>query len=367
MPYRTYVIAEAGVNHNGSFEMAMELIDAAAAAGADAVKFQTFKADRLVTKEAHKAAYQKQATGIAESQYELLSKLELTNEMHLALMAHCRERAVEFLSTPFDPISLHYLVDELGLRRIKLSSCEVTNGPFLLEAIRRSDHLILSTGMCSLGEVEEAIRVLGWGIEHACSSPGSRLELNCYWPSKQVMEVLRQRVTLLQCTTEYPAAYADTNLRAMGTMRALWGIPVGLSDHTPGIAIPLAAIALGAEVIEKHITLDRGLPGPDQAASLEPAELQSMIVGIRAVEDALGDGIKRPSTAEFANRTVVRKSLHAAREIFRGEVLSTTNVAIKRPDSGLSPMAYWDVLGSVAPGNYQDDEPISSRWNTGAH
>jgi N-acetylneuraminate synthase len=365
MPNRTYVIAEAGVNHNGSLEMALELIDAAAAAGADAVKFQTFKADRLVTKGAQKAAYQKQTTGIAESQCEMLTKLELTHEMHLALMARCRERAVEFLSTPFDPIILQYLVDVLGLRRIKLSSGEVTNGPFLLEAIRRSDHLILSTGMSSLGEVEEAIKVLGWGIEDESSSPSSRLELNSYWPSNTVMEVLRERVILLHCTTEYPAAYAETNLRAMDTMRDLWGIPVGFSDHTPGITIPLAAIALGAEVIEKHITLDRGLPGPDHAASLEPSEFKSMIVGIRAVEDALGDGIKRPSTAEFANRTLVRKGLHAARAIPYGEILSTSNVAIKRPGSGLSPMAYWDVLGSVASRTYQEDEPISSSWTTG--
>lgn len=359
MPDRTYVIAEAGVNHNGSLELALALVDAAAAAGADAVKFQTFCTGDLVTTSAQKAAYQKQSAGADESQFEMLRRLELTPQMHEAIALHCAQRGIRFLSTPFDRESLDFLVDAMGLRTIKLSSGEVTNGPLLLHAIRRAEQLILSTGMSTLGEVEEAIRLLAWGLESATGCPRSRRELLGYWPSADVLSSLRAKLILLHCTTEYPADYADTNLRAMETMRDAWGIPVGLSDHTPGIAIPLAAVARGATVIEKHFTLDRTMPGPDHAASLESRELQAMVSGIRAVELALGDGVKRPSHVELANRVAARKSLVAARAIRRGGRLAESDIAAKRPGDGLSPMWTWDVLGRAVEEDIRRDEPIS--------
>lgn len=358
MAEHTFIIAEAGVNHNGDLALAMALVDAAANAGADAVKFQTFRTAELVTATAQKAAYQKRSAEAGESQFDMLRRLELSPDMHDAIARHCAQRGIRFLSTPFDRESLDFLVDEMGLRTIKLSSGEVTNGPLLLHAIRRAGQLILSTGMSTLDEVGEAIRLLAWGLDSAAGCPGSRRELQDYRPSAETLSCLRAKLTLLHCTTEYPADYADTNLRAMATMRDAWGIPVGLSDHTPGIVIPLAAVACGATVIEKHFTLDRTMPGPDHAASLEPDELQAMVSGIRAVELALGDGVKRPSPAEVANRVAARKSLVAARPIRQGSPLTESDIAAKRPGDGLSPMWIWDLLGRQAERDIGQDEPI---------
>lgn len=358
MAENVFIIAEAGVNHNGDLALAIDLVDAAADAGADAVKFQTFRTADLVTMSARKATYQKRSSGADESQFEMLRRLELTPAMHDALARHCAQRGIRFLSTPFDRESLDFLVDVMGLRTIKLSSGEVTNGPLLLYAIRRAEQLILSTGMSTLDEVGEAIGLLAWGLESATGYPGSRREIRDYRPSAAVLSHLRTKLTLLHCTTEYPADYADTNLRAMTTMRNTWGIPVGLSDHTPGIAVPLAAVACGATVIEKHFTLDRTMSGPDHAASLEPGELQAMVSGIRVVELAMGDGVKRPSPTEVANRVAARKSLVAARAIRQESRLTESDIAAKRPGDGISPMWTWDLLGRLAERDIEQDEPI---------
>jgi N,N'-diacetyllegionaminate synthase len=305
-----FIIAEAGVNHNGSLELALKLVDAAAAAGADAVKFQTFKADRLVTRNAPKAGYQIRATGDAGTQYEMLKRLELTEENHRSLIAHCERRGVLFLSTPFDEESSD-LLESLELPAFKLPSGELTNLPFLDHVAGKGKPVILSTGMATLREVDAA-------VETFARSGNNRL-------------------VLLQCVSEYPADPAEANLRAMASMRSSFGFPVGFSDHTPGIAVAIAAASLGACVVEKHFTLDREMPGPDHRASLEPEELAEMVRGIRVVGSALGDGEKRPKAGEAATARAARKSLVAACDISSGTVLGSEHIAIKRPGTGIPP------------------------------
>ncbi len=351
-----FIIAEAGVNHNGSLELALQLVDAAANAGADAVKFQTFKAHNLVTGMAPKAAYQQASTGSHESQLEMLRRLELTRQDHEKLVSHCIERQIEFLSTPFDHESLE-LLSELGVRRIKLPSGELTNGPLLHQAARSGLPLILSTGMSTLEEVHEALAVLAHGIAGGaapCGTAAFRAAGN------GLPGILGGRVSLLHCTSEYPAPAADVNLRAIDTLREAFSLPVGLSDHTAGIHIAVAATARGAAIIEKHMTLDRNLPGPDHRASIEPDEFRRMVTAIRETELALGDGTKRPACSELGNLKLVRKSLVAARPISKGEAFTVDNLAAKRPADGISPMRFWDVLGQVADRNYETDQPIST-------
>lgn len=330
---RTLIIAEAGVNHNGDLESARRLVDAAADAGADAVKFQTFRADRLVTPTASKAPYQAQGTDPAESQYVMLRRLELTREMHEALIVHCASRGIAFFSTAFDTDSVDMLLD-LGQDRFKIPSGEITNLPYLRHVGRYGKPVILSTGMATLDEVGAALQIL----EQAGTPPS--------------------RITVLHCTTEYPTPMADVNLRAMLTIRDAFGVAVGYSDHTPGIEVAIAAVAMGATVIEKHFTLDRRLPGPDHKASLEPAELKAMVVSIRNVEEALGDGIKRPSASESRNRAIARKSLVAACAIRAGQRFNELNLAVKRPGTGLSPMRWDEVVGRMAPRDFAADELI---------
>jgi N-acetylneuraminate synthase len=351
-----YVIAEAGVNHNGSPDLALELVDVAVEAGADAVKFQSFKADRLVTKTARKADYQLQTTSTAETQYEMIRRLELSRDMHFALKKRCAARGIEFLSTPFDPDSLDFLVNSVGLEIIKLPSGEVVNGPLLLHAVRRARRVLLSTGMSNLGEIDAAVRVMAWGIAHPERMPTSRREVADFVIDADTAAALRQRVTLLHCTTEYPSRFEDVNLRAMDTMAQAFGLPVGFSDHTPGIVAPIAAAARGAVVIEKHFTLDRTLPGPDHAASLEADELSAMVAAIRAIELALGDGQKQVRPSELSNRDIVRKSLVARHPIAAGAAISADSIDCKRPGTGRSPMDYWDVLGAPAARDYEEDE-----------
>jgi N-acetylneuraminate synthase len=353
-----FVIAEAGVNHNGDMEIAHRLVDAAADAHADAVKFQTFRAAELAGRDAPKAAYQERTTGTAESQFEMLKRLELPAAEHFALRDHAARRGIEFLSTPFDGKSLDFLVGEFGMRTIKVPSGEITNGPFLLAIARAAKRIILSTGMSSLGEVETALGVLAFGLSAAPDAAPSRAGFESAFLSQAGQAALCDRVTLLHCTTEYPAAPADVNLRAMDTLAAAFGLPVGYSDHTEGIHIPVAAAARGAAVIEKHFTLDRALPGPDHKASLEPAELAAMVRAVRDVETALGDGVKRPAAAEIGNRAVARKSLMAARPIAAGETFSTDNLTCKRPGTGLSPMDFWNLCGRTATRAYAADEII---------
>jgi N-acetylneuraminate synthase len=352
-----HVIAEAGVNHNGDMALARRLIDIAAEAGADAVKFQTFRAETLATAAAPKARYQTTTTDAGESQFAMLKKLEIAREEHAPLADHCRRAGIAFLSTPFDIGSLEFLVSDLGLGTVKLPSGEVTNGPFLLAAARSGADIILSTGMSTLGEVEEALAVLAFGCLDAAAVPCRRAFLDAY-NSAEGRAALAVRVRLLHCTTEYPTPFADINLRAMDTLAAAFGLPVGLSDHSPGIAVPIAAVARGARLVEKHFTLDKAMAGPDHRASLDPAELAAMIAGIRAVEAALGNGIKTVQPSEMENRRVVRKSLVAAHPIAAGHTMAADDLAVKRPGTGLSPMAYWDVLGRPASRNYAADTLI---------
>ncbi len=330
---KTLIIAEAGVNHNGELDLAMRLVEAAARAGADVVKFQTFNADRLVTRAAPKAGYQTAVTDPQESQHAMIRKLELKREMHASLIAECEMRRIKFMSSAFDLESIDLLA-ELGLDTFKIPSGELTNLPYLRRIGGYGKPVLLSTGMATLDEVRAALDVL-----ERSGSP-------------------RSSVTVLQCTTEYPAAAADVNLRAMLTIRDELGVSVGYSDHTRGIEIPIAAVALGATVIEKHFTLDRNLLGPDHQASLEPDELKAMVNAIRNVEAALGDGIKKPTSAENKNKTAARKSLVAATSIREGEAFTEFNLAVKRPGSGLSPMSWDNVIGRIARRAFTPDELI---------
>lgn len=349
------VIAEAGVNHNGQPELALALIEAAARAGADVVKFQTFKAEALVTREAPKAAYQQQATGAAESQFAMLKRLELPFALHHELKAEAEQRGLRFLSTAFDGESLRFLRDELGLELLKIPSGELTNAPFLLDHAQSGCELIVSTGMASLAEVEEALGVIAFGRIAGGKEQPSPAAFRAAYASAEGQAALRRGLTLLHCTSDYPAAPEGVNLRAMDTLHTAFGVPVGYSDHTQGTAIALAAAARGAAVIEKHFTLDRRLPGPDHAASLEPAELAAMIQGIRAIGLALGDGIKRPTPAEHSTAQVARKSLVARTAIRAGEHLGPEHIAILRPGTGMPPMRYWELLGRPASRDYEAD------------
>ena len=331
---KTLIIAEAGVNHNGDMSLAKELIAAAAAAGADLVKFQTFIAANIISRSAPKAEYQKGATDPQESQQEMVRKLELTRENHLELIAECQKQGIGFFSTAFDQDSINLLEELGGADIVKVPSGELTNLPYLRYLTRHGKHVLLSTGMANLGEIEAAINV----VEQA-GTP-------------------RDKITVLHCTTEYPTPMEDVNLRAMVNIGKAFGVSVGYSDHTPGIEVPIAAVALGATVIEKHFTLDRTLPGPDHRASLEPDELKAMVQGIRNIEKALGDGIKRPSPSELKNKPIARKSLVAARPIKAGEAFSEDNLMAKRPGTGISPMQWDEVIGRTAPRDFSEDELI---------
>ena len=334
MTPKTLIIAEAGVNHNGDMALAKQLIDVAADAGADLVKFQTFNADRQVTQAAAKADYQLQQTDQAETQHAMLRRLELSEAMHHALIAHCATRGIGFFSTGFDIPSLD-LLRGLGQKLFKIPSGEITNLPYLRHVGQWGGPLSLSTGMATLGDIEAALDAL--------VRSGAALS----------------EITVLHCTTEYPTPMVDVNLRAMLGIQTALGVAVGYSDHTPGIEVATAAVALGATVIEKHFTLSRNLPGPDHQASLEPAELSAMVRAIRNIEVALGDGVKRISASEAKNRPIARKSLVAARAIKQGERFSPDNVTAKRPGTGLSPMLSDEVMGQVARRDFDPDALIS--------
>ena len=330
---KTFIIAEAGVNHNGSLEMALKLIDVAVAAGADAIKFQTFKTENVITVNAPKAGYQKETTGSDESQLEMVKKLELDEAAHKKLLNHCQEKGIQFLSTPFDLESID-LLNRLGLKMFKIPSGEITNLPYLRKLGALKKRLILSTGMADLGEIEDALDVL--------TEAGTPLE----------------NLIVLHCNTEYPTPFEDVNLRAMLSIGHAFGVAVGYSDHTPGNEVAVAAVALGAVVLEKHFTLDRNLPGPDHKASLEPDELKAMVQAIRSIEKALGSGIKKPSPSELKNKPVARKSIVAARSIRKGEAFTVENLTIKRPGTGISPMRWDDILKMKASRDFNKDEII---------
>lgn len=328
---KTFIIAEAGVNHNGSFELAKQLVDKAVWAGVDCIKFQTFNSKNLVSKNAQKAEYQKKTTDSSESQLDMLKKLELSKEEFIELRDYCNQKGIMFLSTPFDLESIDFLAS-IGVKTWKVPSGEITNYPFLRAIGKRKEAVIMSTGMCTLDEVRDAIEVL-----------------KTFGTSD---------ITLLHCTTEYPAPYDSVNLKAMLTLQKEFGYKIGYSDHTNGIEIPVAAVAMGASVIEKHFTLDKNMEGPDHKASLEPDELKQMVQSIRNVELALGDGIKKPSEAEKKNIAIARKSIVAACEIKKGEIFTEENLTAKRPGNGISPINWAEVLGKIAKRDFSEDELI---------
>jgi N,N'-diacetyllegionaminate synthase len=328
---KVYIIAEAGANHNGQFDLAVGLFDAAAAAGADCVKFQTFKTEEVVSKHAQKAPYQKETTGNDGTEFEMVKKLELPFEDFIKLRAHCAEKRIQFLSTPFDLPSIAFL-SALNLPFWKIPSGEITNLPYLLAIAKSERPVIMSTGMCEIDEIQTAVDTL--------------------------KENGTPKITLLHCNTEYPTPFEDVNLTAMLTLKERFGVEVGYSDHTTGIEVPIAAVALGASVIEKHFTLDKHMEGPDHRASLEPAELSSMVNSIRNIEKAMGNGIKEPSRSERKNIVVARKSIVARCAIKKGDVFSNDNITAKRPGNGISPMLWFDVLGKAANRDFKEDELI---------
>jgi N-acetylneuraminate synthase len=355
---RVIVIAEAGVNHNGSPEMALRLVDAAAETGADLVKFQTFKAEALVTASAPKADYQNRNAPESKSQFEMLKALELDRAAHEALIARCKQKGIGFLSTPFDPESVDLLTRTLGLKRVKVSSGDLTNAPLLLQLARSGADLIVSTGMATLDEVEDALGVLAFGFMEQ-GAPGAEAFKRAY-ASPGARTVLAKKITLLHCTSDYPAKLDDINLRAMDTLTERFGIPTGYSDHSVGITVSIAAAARGATVIEKHFTLDRTLPGPDHKASLEMPEFKQMVDAIRAVSRSLGAAAKAPTSAELSTRKVARKAIVAARPISSGEAFSLENLTVKRAGDGIAPIRLWEVVGRKAQRAYAADEAIEA-------
>lgn len=331
MDKKIFIIAEAGVNHNGQLDLALQLVDKAVEAGADCVKFQTFITENEISKNAQKAEYQKDTTGEEENEFEMVKKLELTFEQFREIADYCKRKGILFLSTPFDLESIDFL-DRMDIFCWKVPSGEITNLPYLIKIAKTNRDVIMSTGMCDLEEIRTA------------------------------MEVLRKygsgNITLLHCNTEYPTPFEDVNLNAMITLQREFGVTVGYSDHTTGIEVPIAAAAMGAKVIEKHFTLDRNMEGPDHKASLEPQELAQMVCAIRNIEQALGDGEKKPSPSERKNITVARKSIVAKRKISKGEVFTEENLCVKRPGDGINPMRWFEILGTVADRCYEEDEQI---------
>lgn len=330
----TLIIAEAGVNHNGSIELAKQLVDRAVDAGVDYIKFQTFKTEKLVAKSAQMASYQKKNIGTEyNSQFAMLKKLELSPTQHEELVAYCKEKGIKFFSTAFDLDSIDYL-HSLNLGLWKIPSGEITNYPYIKKIAQYGEPIIVSTGMCEMHDIENAVATLfKWGTK-------------------------KEDIIILHCNTEYPTPYPDVNLKAMDVIREKFGVEVGYSDHTKGIEVPIAAVALGATVIEKHFTLDRNMEGPDHKASLEPDELKAMVSAIRNIEQAVGDGIKKVTDSERGNISVARKSIVAARDIKKGETFTEENLTVKRPGTGISPMRWEEVIGQTAKRNFVEEELI---------
>lgn len=349
----TIIIAEAGVNHNGDEKIAFDLINTAYEAGADIVKFQTFKAEKLVTGFAEQAVYQLLNTQNQESQLAMLSRLELSYEAHKRLVLHCYSLGIEFLSTAFDSDSLVFLVNDLGLTRLKIPSGEITNTPLVLEHARTGCNLIVSTGMATLSEIEEALGVIAFGYVSDVNAVPCKSAFQEAYSSEEGQEELKKKVTILHCTSEYPAPFNEINIKAMDTLALAFNLPAGYSDHSEGITIPIAAAARGAELIEKHFTLDKKMKGPDHKASLDPLELNAMVRAIREVELAIGSGVKTPTISELKNKIVARKSLVAAQPIKAGEYFDEDNITCKRPGSGMAPSLFWDIINKPASKSYQ--------------
>lgn len=357
MKDHTYIIAEAGVNHNGSLGLAFTLVDIAVNAGADAVKFQTFKAENLVTKKAKQAAYQVENIGKVSSQFSMLKKLELSFEEFVQLKAYCDEKKIEFLSTPFDRESVDFLIDQIGIKTVKIPSGELTNTPFIHYIATKRKPIILSTGMASMEDIHEALSFITYGLAY----PNEKVVIDAvrkFYQTPEAKKWLMDYVTVLHCTTEYPTPFTDINLRAMDYLKKELQVNIGLSDHSEGIYVPVAAIARGAEIIEKHFTISRFLPGPDHRASLEPNELKEMVKAIRNIEQSLGDEEKNPTINEQRNQIAARKSLVAAKPIQAEQVFTEQNLVVKRPGNGMAPSKFWSIIGKKASKSYEEDELI---------
>ena len=353
---KVFIVAEAGVNHNGSLEKALEMIDAAVYAGVDAVKFQTYKTENYVTKNAGKAQYQKDSTGISENQFEMIKKLELSYDSYFKLQEKCLKNNIKFLSTAFDIESLNFLINDINLDILKIPSGEITNGPYLLEHAKCKRKLIVSTGMSTVDEIETALGVLAFGLLN--NKEPSKNAFHEAYNSDLGKNILKEYVTLLHCTSNYPAKFDEINLKVMLEMKKRFNLSIGYSDHSKGTLVSISAAAMGAKYIEKHFTLDQKLPGPDHLASLEPEELKLMVDHIRNVEIILGNQRKTPQDSEIDNKKVVRRSIVASKTIIKGDLFSEKNLGLKRPAFGKSPMDYWDLLGQESKKDYEIDENI---------
>lgn len=358
MAGRLNFIAEAGVNHDGSYDKAVELVDAAADAGADTIKFQTFSAAALVSRDAALADYQRAQLGSGLSQYEMLLKLELGRDDHHRLLEHCRKRNIEFLSTPFDLASLAFLVDELGCPRLKLGSGDLTNGPLVYNAAKSGRELLISTGMASLGQIELTLGLVALGLSANPPERPTRDDMLMAWADPALRAALSDKVTLLHCVSNYPASAASTNLRAMQTMRGAFGLRVGYSDHTLGATAAILSVAMGAECIEKHLTLDKTAVGPDHAASSEPAEMAEIIRSVREAEAIMGSAVKACTPEERSTAKVAKKTIVAATQIAAGETLTEGNITTKRKGHGTEAMAYWEMLGRSSTRSYAEGDAI---------
>lgn len=375
MNNKIYIIAEAGVNHNGSLEMARQLIDIASDAGADAVKFQTFTANNLLKKGTKKAPYQQVTTGDATDQYQMIKELELSPEAHFMLAEYAKSKNIDFLSTPFDQPSAKFLADNFSMTYMKVPSCDLTNAPLLYDIAKANKHIILSTGMSKMSEIEDALSIIGFALENTGEKP-SQAAFKRSYNRIETQKILANCVTLMHCVSNYPAPRDAINLRSIKTMADTYKIPVGYSDHSLGIDVALMAVAVGAVMIEKHFTIDKNLEGPDHPASLDAKELKEMVTGIRKIEalraegkslaqyiddvaDAeivLGNGIKQPHACELQNIVPMRKSLVANAEIKKGEIIRSEDVIPKRPATGIAPIGYWEIIGSTAEKHYTKDE-----------
>lgn len=355
MKNNTFIIAEAGVNHNGSLKLAFALVDAAVESGADAVKFQTFISEKAVSTFAEKADYQKNTTKKNESQLEMIKKLELSFEEFEKLAAYCKKKEILFLSTAFDLESLRFLDEKLNVPLFKIPSGEITNGPLMLNAAKTQKDIILSTGMSTIVDIENALAIINYGYLYPHKTPSKLEEIHDLYQGTDC-KLIQKKVTILHCTTEYPAPFDELNLRVMQTLTEKFQTKAGFSDHSRGILAPIAAVAMGAKVIEKHFTLNKNMEGPDHQASLEPDELKEMVQNIRIVEQFLGSSEKQRTDSEMKNLIIARKSLVANVPISRGEVFTEENIAIKRPGNGISPLKYWDVLGKKANKDFERDE-----------
>lgn len=351
---KTYIIAEAGVNHNGSLDLAFALVDSAVEAKVDAVKFQTFKTENLVTKIAKQAIYQMENIGTETSQFEMLKKLELPHEAFVQLKNYCDKKQIEFLSTPFDRESVDFLIDKLKIKTVKIPSGELTNAPFIHYIATKRKPIILSTGMATMADIHEALSFIAYGLAY----PSQKVDVESvqqFYLTSEAKNLLNEYVTILHCTTQYPTPYGDVNLRAMNYLKEELQVAIGLSDHSEGIYTSVGAVALGAKIIEKHFTISRKLPGPDHLASLEPDELKEMVQAIRVIEQTLGDRCKRPTVNEVKNQIAARKSLVASKTIQVGEIFTEENLTVKRPGSGMEPSKLWSLLGKLSSKQYEED------------